>query len=531
MALLPISEEVAQAGCVQFRELDGTRISGAREWEPLLLEIVAATASWEGVTVRAAGRLLPVALRKIAGEACIIAEWPRSGPGAYRVEVHAAATRVDEVFTIRPSKMSTGDFADLLTSLETELPVSVAIALQNAGGLAGLDLTLVRPASLAEEVARVRRAVHGDGNIRGIAQLLVELAKSPHAILRSEERWARREHSRRPALSRIAQAYARKGNLAQDDTPLQLVDSRVHESFDVYENRIVATFVKQVDRHLRRLENIAAFLPGSLLADARRLRTTLTRARRAAPFLNEVAELRSAPTRVTMVLLRRSEYRATFAGYLAFQRGLAIRIEDPGLTTPLAELPHLYQTWGTLQVILSLLTVAGNHGFRVVSERLVGRDTGGLFLRVLPDGREAVVLKHPANGRTVRLIPERSYSAGGMNAGRLHSVTFSQRPDVAIEVLDPDGTTAIYLFDPKYKLADSSTGSAGQPTKPDIDKMHAYRDAIRDSTDRRIVKYAAILYPGATVAFGHGVDALSALPSTRVELASHLQNVIAQAIS
>lgn len=36
----------------------------------------------------------------------------------------------------------------------------------------------------------------------------------------------------------------------------------------------------------------------------------------------------------------------------------------------------------------------------------------------------------------------------------------------------------------------------GQATKPDIDKMHAYRDAIRDESGSRVVRSAAILFSG-----------------------------------
>jgi len=51
-----------------------------------------------------------------------------------------------------------------------------------------------------------------------------------------------------------------------------------------------------------------------------------------------------------------------------------------------------------------------------------------------------------------------------------------------------------------------------KPKKVDIDKMHAYRDSIRDVWDNRIVSYAAILYPGKTVEFGSGLAAISTRP-------------------
>ena len=51
-----------------------------------------------------------------------------------------------------------------------------------------------------------------------------------------------------------------------------------------------------------------------------------------------------------------------------------------------------------------------------------------------------------------------------------------------------------------------------RPKKVDIDKMHAYRDAIR-MNDERVVTYAAILFPGPPAPpFGSGVEAISAVP-------------------
>ncbi len=494
----------------------------------MLLEVQVSPQVWDRVRVYVAGRPLSVTLRKIDGESRVIAEWPRSGPGAYRVRVDAEGRRRDHVFTIRPSKMSMDDFTALLTSLENELPVSVAIALQRLGGLAGLKLANIRPATLAEEVARVRRAVIGDATVPGLARVLAEIARSPHTVLKTSERWVKREYARRPSPSRLVHAYARRGNIQTNNTPLELVDSRVSQSVDVYENRIIATFVRQVDWRLRRLEQIARVTHTDLLGEAEQLRETLTQARRGASFLDDVSQLRTAPTHTTMVLLRREAYRAAFTGYLAFQRGLAVRLDDPGLMAPLEELPHLYQVWGVLQVIVALLAVARGTGFKVVSEHLIGRDVDGLFMRALPRGKAAIVLSHPPSRRSVQLIHERTYF-GGRSSG-LHSATFSQVPDIAVEITEPNGRMRVYLFDPKYKLSGADNGDGGQPTKVDMDKMHAYRDSIRDAEDRRVVEYAAILYPGSTNEFGPGLGALSALPSSVDTLQAMVRNVLNSAI-
>ena len=88
------------------------------------------------------------------------------------------------------------------------------------------------------------------------------------------------------------------------------------------------------------------------------------------------------------------------------------------------------------------------------------------------------------------------------------------------------------VFDPKYKLdSEELEGEVtdGRPKKIDIDKMHAYRDAIRDTGDQRAVTYAAILYPGtSSERFGPGLEAIAARPG---ELLEHdLRSVLMHAL-
>ena len=80
----------------------------------------------------------------------------------------------------------------------------------------------------------------------------------------------------------------------------------------------------------------------------------------------------------------------------------------------------------------------------------------------------ALRLEDPTRGVTVTLTPERSYG----RSGDPRSVSFLQRPDVAVEIGMPDGDLDMLLFDPKYKLDADDQGS-GLPVKSDVDKMHA----------------------------------------------------------
>jgi predicted component of viral defense system (DUF524 family) len=106
-----------------------------------------------------------------------------------------------------------------------------------------------------------------------------------------------------------------------------------------------------------------------------------------------------------------------------------------------------------------------------------------------------------------------------------------------VEVRAPGGQLRRYVFDPKYKL-DTDQRDSGNvwPKKEDIDKMHAYRDALRGPQNERVVSCAAILYPGPTVEFPAGEDgkpevaALSADPEDASLLDASLRQILRVAL-
>jgi hypothetical protein len=61
--------------------------------------------------------------------------------------------------------------------------------------------------------------------------------------------------------------------------------------------------------------------------------------------------------------------------------------------------------------------------------------------------------------------------------------------------------------------------------------MHAYRDAIRDNTVRRVVRYAAILYPGPTASYTAGLEAVQADPNASAAFTARLRDTLLPALS
>ena len=112
-----------------------------------------------------------------------------------------------------------------------------------------------------------------------------------------------------------------------------------------------------------------------------------------------------------------------------------------------------------------------------------------------------------------------------MVTGGQRSVSFTQRPDVAVDIRSPSGDLDLVLFDPKYKL-DTADEESGIPVKSDVDKMHSYRDAIRDPLGEHLVRFAATLDPGRTQCYGREVAAISAVPGQDDELRGALRGVL-----
>lgn len=511
---------------LRFLTLDGEEIPAPQEWTPGFVEVVGAP-GWERLSLSRGEVALDLGLRKVGGQLRVVAEWPRSGAGRFELRLHDAQAVLTTPCYVKPEKLSEEAVDELVEDLQRRLPASIAYGLQQAGALAGLKLIAPQETTLAEELNRLRRACESTAARPGLLRILPLLASRHHAILQSEERWTPRDRAQRIHPTRLPAAFQRPGNL-EAGLPQLVPDQRVRHTADVYENRLVLTFVDQVDARLRRLAKTTV---PHVAETAEGMLAGLRRARAAASFLDEVSTLTEAPNRITMVLARRPEYRAALEGFLEFRRSALIDLDAPELDAPVENLPRLYEIWGTLQIIQATLDVAGPLGYRVKTERLTWRRPDAVWIRLLRDGKPAVELEHPHSGTKLRLIPQRTYASNG---AQFKSASFDKRPDIAIEISTPGQPSRVWIFDPKYKLRSELTNvdaTDGRPTSVDIDAMHTYRDAILTAEGQRAVEYAAILYPGGTEEFGCGIAALRAQPgeaeSLRAAVVQQLERALA----
>ncbi|AUT00505.1 hypothetical protein CLI64_08945 [Nostoc sp. CENA543] len=515
-----------------FLNHDGKKIKAPLEWQPAYLEVLIPLENRREVQVYLQGQKLPLYLRELAGQDRVLADWKRSNPGYYRIQLEYQNDIEEKVITVLPQKISSEAFAQMLEDLDTRLPTSVAIGLQKAGALAGLKLPQLHEHTLAQEMVILCRAIKGTGNRPGLTKILSRLASEHHKILKTNEVWVRKEQVRKPSSSNLIHAFSKGHNLDKSGQPIRLLDTRVEHSVDVYENQLVKLFFELVSLRLRRVKNACEANDNHLLLDeVTTLTSELKKARHKALFFNKVSQLKYLPTQITMVLLKVPAYHAALEGYLEFIRSPAVYLDNPDVNAPLENLDKLYQIWGTLWVIVILLEVAEQTGYNIEEQRLVGKDKTGIFVRVFPNGQPVLVLTHPQHKTIVKLIPERTYGT----SGELYSSSYTKRPDIALEIQLSDGSHFVYIFDPKYKFESENPDTISReskPTRQDIDKMHAYSHAIRDRDGRQVVNYAAILYPGSYMPYPKAeIEALPAYPGNEAELRTHLHRILTQALN
>src|SRR5690606_1108206 len=114
-------EEDGRPSVIRFLDLRGAQISGPREWEPAWVEVDVPVAEWTAAELTRNGVELPLGLRRIGGWPRVVAEWPRSGPGNYRLRLVTHGVAFERSVAVAPAKISGDAFARLLEDLEYRL--------------------------------------------------------------------------------------------------------------------------------------------------------------------------------------------------------------------------------------------------------------------------------------------------------------------------------------------------------------------------------------------------------------------------
>jgi hypothetical protein len=218
----------------------------------------------------------------------------------------------------------------------------------------------------------------------------------------------------------------------------------------------------------------------------------------AGTFLRSVGRLRTFPGD-NPVLRRQEGYRqiTAAAALVEGSLGLDLQMDDPLLISR-RSVATLYEYWCFIKLADSLAHATGR------------RPQGTDYFRPLHSGM-ALVMRA---GTSTRMEFETTVAGQLIKADLFFNNTFSgeaswtrpMRPDVSVLLRRPGGHEVWLHFDAKYKVdweRPFETGSPdeeeeserlGTSKRGDLLKMHAYRDAIRNSAG------AYVLFPGTTPA-------------------------------
>src|SRR5579859_2689105 len=92
---------------IRFLDQKGASIEGPAEWLPALIDLNVATHQWEEARLALQGvSEIPLLLKKISGRVRVMADWPRSPTGHYRLQLYLGSDQVEEqVITVFPKKI------------------------------------------------------------------------------------------------------------------------------------------------------------------------------------------------------------------------------------------------------------------------------------------------------------------------------------------------------------------------------------------------------------------------------------------
>lgn len=476
---------------VRFWSDDEVLLTAPKEWEIAWIELVQCQ---RDAVCFLHNTPLSVYEKHIAGSWRVVLYWKQANAGEYTLLINGE--RVS--FWIYPYKLNLAAFEKLLHDLEYQLPCSIALALKQQQVLVGMRLRYTTTPSLAQEKLRITTAVNS------LCQLLPLINQSVQKNLSPRHRQVAIEQVRRPVLSTT--------NLLSQHT---MWEQYSESHFDTTENQLVKYFIKLLQQKIQQL-----FIFSAIRSDMQVLQKKLQQLTQAyQPFFQHVTQVNHAPLYNNPVFQYIPCYQALLQSYLNYHQYGFIDLHAPQLRAPLNHMPWLYQMWTGLKVIQRLILQAKKMGYQIQQQYLYQLHDPHYILKLLPANRVILTLSHQDKKKTIQLIPERIYHDKSCMSHR-------QTPDLALEITDShQAIPKVYLFETKYKLKRPQD----KPYKADIDKLHAYRDAILYQ-GQKIVCHAVLLYLGQTYHYPSGLQAIQAHPDHETALHQELDSILYQAL-
>lgn len=306
-----------------------------------------------------------------------------------------------------------------------------------------------------------------ESSIYKLRNTFQKIEAHPLRNLRKEEVLMRRERVKSITPRTIAwiERYGETFGATPTKLPSHIQTTKVEETFDVYENRVI----------LLQLTELESLLKTYRIVNDEDIQKKATQYLdwislwKKAEFLQGLRPL-TGPVKITQVFRKHPVYRLWYQWFLSLYQFKTITF-DIEQKLSLKDTYLLYEMWCFMQIIRTLRELGQLNG---TSELFTKKD-GYYFLR-LAENKESVIKL--MNGG--KLIYQKIIQS---NTNPYYSYTQRMIPDIVI-----DFQNQLYILDPKYRIPANLPMALGE--------MHKYRDGIvaRDE-DTRVVNEVYILTP------------------------------------
>lgn len=487
---------------LRFENLQGERLKSLPEWESawIVLEGLQRETlqSLPDYRLELDGFTLP--LQWQPDKRVLMALWQRQGPGLYPLRLwYQSECHFETRLEIWPKGWGQAGLFALLEGLQYLLPLEFGQALRpGAGYLHGQSADTRRLRGWRQEFAKLQACLMEQPEQAGLLSALTAWEPNQALGLPGE-------------LLPVSAHQARKPLFRSVLHPVQkILDQRPCWQSNTPENRFVKHLVQRVET---RLSNLLGLLPEREFGPERsQLQTWLSQLRKSTARYSDWKDIRalSAPVTPGLSLMARPSHRVFLTHWQKLSQDFVFVQSEGAQRRKLENLPWLYQTWSILQVILALFQAAQLQGWLPESMQWLFPWQDSAFVRVLPRGRMVLSLHRPDSQFSIQVWVERHFGA----EGPIHSISYAQRPDLVVLISHPNRPDQLWLWDAKYRLGEDLK----RPAKADLDRMHAYRDALRSQQGEPLVEMACILYPGPSQIFAPGLMALQASPLASEQL-------------
>jgi len=280
--------------------------------------------------------------------------------------------------------------------------------------------------------------------------------------------------------------------------PEKVISRRTEVSYDVFENRLLKRFLmmlmevtalysKMVEVELQRKMSGATHNQAGidslskLLSEANQLKTRVSLLLDYA-FLQDVQPTMRL-THVTPTLEREVNYRRFYQIYQDFIWRPYFQTSDV-FKLGIRDLPTIYEIWCTLFLCETVLGLVNRHWILKTQNIFTKHRLGYAF----DIKRRGPLLSLKQNLRRINVYFQRAFTP---NSQPYRSYTHTQRPDITVEIISVD-SSRLLIFDPKYRYS----LQFGEDPESAVNKMHVYKDSIRDLEGNKVVSKAYVLYPG-----------------------------------